>query len=160
MVARGCGAGAGPICPGLGIRLLRVCMRTVDIHDANLSLTLCRDLRVAMSARSPGKAEDRLQMKSPGLSVYRWETGRFDVLWQCQETPYLIVRSNSNLGRKFPNGCHDDAGRHAYAILERNSEGRGHKLVKWCTTLAAAKSEMWSMFCTGKARCRTEDVRT
>lgn len=96
-------------------------------------------------------------MKNPGLSVYRWETGRFDVLWQSQETRYLIVRRNSNLGRKFPCDCHRDDGCHAYAIVERNSEGRGHKLVGWRTTLAAAKSEMWSMFCAGEARCRRED---
>jgi hypothetical protein len=100
-------------------------------------------------------------MKNPGLSIYRWETGRFDVLWQCQETPYLIVRSNSNLGRKFTYDRHnDDGGCHAYALLERNSDGRGHKLVKWCTTLAAAKSEMWSMFCAAKALCCTEDLET
>jgi hypothetical protein len=91
-------------------------------------------------------------MKNPGLSIYCWETGRFDVLWEGQETPYLIVRSNSKLGRKFHHDCHGGGGRYRYAILERNCEGRGHTLLKWRTTLATAKSEMWSIFCAGKAR--------
>src|ERR1700722_1131961 len=110
-----------------------------------------------MNATSSGKPMDRRPMKNPGLSIYRWKTGRFDVLWRCQATPYLIVRSNSNLGRKFLHGFdgHDDC--HFYAILERNSEGRGHKPVRWRATLAAAKSEMWSMFCAGEARYLRED---
>jgi hypothetical protein len=90
-------------------------------------------------------------MKNPGLTVYRWETGRFDVLWQCEETPYLIVRSNSNLGHKFSCNRHS-SGCCAYAILRRNNGGRGHKLVKWCTTLATAKSEIWSVLAEGNVR--------
>jgi hypothetical protein len=65
-------------------------MHTIHILNAKLSLALRRDLRLSTNARSPDKAEDTQLMKNPGLSVYRWETGRFDVLLQDQETPLTL----------------------------------------------------------------------